>query len=64
MSGVDKHTLIKRLVALGWTEDKDGYMVPPDSLWQNRPAGFHVHYARDIQNLLEPYSDSIGVDDG
>lgn len=31
-------------------------MVPPDSLWKNRPKFFHVWEAEELQNILAPES--------
>lgn len=61
MGALDKYSLMEKLIEAGWThapgtcDSKAGYcLVPPDSLWQNKPLSFYVYYARDLQELLDP----------
>lgn len=61
MSGCDKSSLMQDLIDLGWKEvpssddcqSRSGFcLVPPDSLWNNKPRAFYVYDARDLQNIL------------
>lgn len=61
MSGADRYWLEQELIAAGWTDapaDVDcdskahACLVPPQSLWDNRPQAFYVYDARDLQNML------------
>jgi hypothetical protein len=69
MAGFDRAVLMEKLIALGWKEapanvDCDSLshacLVPPDSLWQNKPKAFYVYDARDLQDLL---GESVPEDD-
>lgn len=69
MSGVDKSVLMRKLVELGWKkvssneecESVAGYcLVPPDSLWKNKPSAFYVYEARDLQELLNTSTNDKG----
>ena len=60
---------MQKLIALGWQEAppdvecdslSHACLIPPETLWQNKPAAFYVYDARDLQNLLGegvPYDD-------
>jgi hypothetical protein len=56
MAALDKFLLAERLERLGWKNvSEHGYrMVPPDSLWVQRPATFDLEAAQHVQSLLEP----------
>ena len=63
MSAHDKVTIMEKLIALGWKEappeadcgSRAHYcLVPPDSLWLNKPKSFYVYDAEELQNLLAP----------
>lgn len=53
MSGFDKTVLEERLISAGWRNiAKKGErpkMVPPESIWQNKPEYFRLWDARDLQ---------------
>jgi len=65
MSGFDRMILGEKLEKLGWTRAPEldcgslsgACYIPPESLWQNRPAQFYVYDARDLQNML---GESVG----
>lgn len=66
MAAWDKLELMDQLLALGWREATDEekastglgnsqyVLVPPESLWLNKPRAFHVYDAQEIQDLLSP----------
>ena len=63
MSGFDKLNLMRELINKGWRqaipqndcESFGGYcLVPPESLWKNKPSSFYVYDAENLQDLLEP----------
>ncbi len=65
MAGFDKWLIMEKLKRLGWTEaepddpERPYQMIPPASLFANRPKTFHVYEAEDLQNLLgEPVDDN------
>jgi hypothetical protein len=61
MSGVDRLVLMEKLKQLGWIEAPPNIdcgslshccLVPPESLWLNKPKSFYVYDAIDLQNIL------------
>lgn len=56
MAAYDKLLILDKLLKLGWSEStvpgKSWQVVPPDSLWKERPASFHVYDAQTLVNLL------------
>jgi hypothetical protein len=54
MAATDKIRLTNRLQELGWTIALGPHwrMIPPDSLWENKPESFDIYDARDIEGLL------------
>jgi len=46
--------LIDKLVELGWKIDIDDpiALIPPDSLWNNKPKSFWIYDAKDLQEIL------------
>lgn len=55
MAFMDKLILAEKLEELGWTLDREteGYfLIPPDSLFENKPNIFYVYSAVQLQNLL------------
>ncbi len=70
MAGFDKFILMEKLIAAGWQEapatvecDSLSHycLVPPESLWVNRPASFYVYDAKALQNLLAPATEGENV---
>ena len=66
MAAFDKLNKFDALLALGWRAATDAEksaagltgnewaLVPPATLWEDRPTCFHVYDAEDLQDLLCP----------
>lgn len=52
MSGFDKSIRCRALKENGWVEVKDNLLIPPDSLWKNKPKSFYVYDALELHKLL------------
>jgi hypothetical protein len=54
MAVMDKISLTNKLIKLGWTIESslNWKMIPPDSLWENKPKSFDIYDAIDIEGLL------------
>lgn len=52
MGGLDKYLRCDALVEHGWVEVEYNRLVPPDSLWKNKPESFHVYDALELQACL------------
>ena len=52
MSGIDRARLAQKLIDLGWTEDNNDMLTPPDKLFENKPVKFYVYEAEQLQDLL------------
>ena len=69
MSGIDRANAVKELISVGWVEieGREGrgsdYLVPPDSLWRDRPKSFYVYDGAALQELLSPRKNDDDDDD-
>lgn len=52
MGGFDKAVRCRALMEHGWIEIEDNMLVPPDSLWQEKPISFYVYDAIELQGYL------------
>lgn len=68
MAGFDKWVMTERLKGLGWAEVESDdpalryHMVPPESLFTNRPKSFYVYDAKDLQDMLGELTDPEAVE--